>query len=175
MGFQSFSSAKTLSIGAVLTALVYVMTSISVRMPPPLGAWHIGDVASFMAGILFGPLIGAFASGVGAALFDVWNPLWGSSFIIWAFPTFFIRGLMGYLLGRYRRLFSGSVLASDLAAMALSHVWKNFGYFLYDYYLFGAAAYFDLATFFLLSAVDIAVATPLLRAIRGAIGREYVM
>jgi len=158
-----------------MTAFVYVMTSISVRMPPPLGFWHIGDVASFIAGILFGPVVGAFACGVGPTLFDVWNPLWGSSGIIWAPPTLVIRGVMGFILGRYRRIFGGSTIKSDLAVMVVAHLWKNFGYFLYDYYLFGAVAYLDLVTFFLLTAVDIVVSIPLLNAIRRAMGNDYIM
>ncbi|MFQ6053132.1 MAG: ECF transporter S component [Candidatus Bathyarchaeia archaeon] len=168
-------NSKVIASAAAMTALVYVMTSVSIRMPPPLGVWHIGDVGSFVAGILFGPLVGAFACGIGATMFYVWNPLWGSSFIIWAPPTLIIRSVMGYLLGRFRRMVPSSVVASDLAVMVLSHLWKNLGYFLYDYYLFGAVAFLDLTTFFLLTAVDIAVTIPLLGALRKALGREYLM
>lgn len=168
-------SSRVIASAALMAALVYVMTSISIRMPPPLGVWHIGDVASFVAGILFGPVVGAFACGVGATLFDVWNPLWGSSFITWAPATLVIRSVMGLLLGRYRRLIKRNTVLSDLAVMIAAHLWKNLAYFLYDYYLFGAVAYLDLATFFLLTAVDIAVTIPLLGAIRKALGREYIM
>lgn len=172
---EKIIESRVVASAAVMTALVYVMTSVSVRMPPPLGFWHIGDVASFIAGILFGPVVGAFACGVGATIFDVWNPLWGSSGIIWAPPTLVIRGVMGFILGRYRRTFGGSIIKSDLTVMVVAHLWKNFGYFLYDYYLFGAVAYLDLVTFFLLTAVDIVVSIPLLNAIRRAVGKDYVM
>ena len=168
-------SSRVIASAALMAALVYVMTSISLRMPPPLGVWHIGDVASFIAGILFGPIVGAFACGVGATLFDVWNPLWGSGFIIWAPSTIVIRSVMGFLLGRYRRLVQNNIVLSDLAVMIIAHLWKNIGYFVYDYYLFGAVAYLDLVTFFLLTVVNIVVSIPLLGAIRKALGREYVM
>jgi uncharacterized membrane protein len=167
-------NAKMVAYTAVMTALVYVTTSISLKMPPPLGAWHLGDVGSFAAGILFGPVVGAFSCGVGTMLFDVWNPFWGSAFISWAPATLVIRGLMGYGLGRYRRIFGESTFYSDVAVMALSQVWKNLSYFAYDYSLRGAAAWLDIVTFFPLSAVSILVALPLLRALRNAFNAEYL-
>jgi len=167
-------SAKTVAYTAVMTALVYVTTSISLKMPPPLGAWHLGDVGSFVSGILFGPVVGAFSCGVGAMFFDVWNPFWGSAFISWAPATLVIRGLMGYGLGRYRRIFGENTLYSDLAIMALSQVWKNLAYFAYDYSLRGAAAWLDIVTFFPLSAVSILVAIPILKALRNAFNTVYI-
>ena len=162
------------SIG-IMTALVYVMTSISIPMPKPLGVWHIGDIASFIAAILCGPYVGAFACGVGAALFDVWNPLWGSSFIIWAPATIIIRGFMGFLLGKLRRAIPAKPRASELLAMVVAAVEKNIGYFIYDYYLFGSLAYLDLVTFFPLSVIDIAVTIPLLLSIRKVLKIEYIL
>jgi len=166
---------KVVASSALMTALVYVMTSISVRMPPPLGFWHIGDIASFVAGIMFGPIVGAFACGVGASLFDVWSPLWGSSGIIWAPATLVIRGSMGYIMGRMRNTYPKNRLVSDVVVMIICATWKNIGYFLYDYYLFGAVAYLDLSTFFLLSVVDIAIAVPLIIALRRGLGQEKIM
>lgn len=168
-------NTRIIASAAMMTALVYVMTSISVPMPPPLGVWHIGDLASFISGILFGPVVGAFSCGVGPTLFDVWNPLWGSSFIIWAPATLVIRSVMGFLLGRLRRIYSGNLIVSDVLTMIIAHIWKNFGYFAYDYYLFGAAAFLDLSTFFMFTAVDIIVAVPLITAIRRALGRDYII
>jgi len=169
------SRTKIVALTSVMTALVYVMTSISVRMPAPMGVWHIGDVASFISGILFGPMVGAFACGIGATLFDVWNPLGGSAYITWAPATIVIRGIMGYLLGRYRKISKSSVLISDITIMAIAHVWKNLAYFAYDYYLFGPAAWLDIYTFFPLSAVSIAVTIPLLQGLRRVLNVEYVM
>ncbi len=159
---------------AVTTALVYVTTCIAVPMPRPLGVWHLGDVGSFIAAVLFGPRIGAFACGVGAMLFDVWNPLYQSSFIQWAPATLVIRGVMGYIVGRLRRMIPGRPRLSEVLAMALSHVWKNLAYFSYDYALFGPVAYLDLVTFFPLSVIDIAAAALALSALRRYLRREYI-
>ena len=167
-------TARAVSLTGIMTALVYVMTSISVPMLPPLGVWHLGDVASFIAAILCGPYIGAFACGVGAFLFDVWNPLWGSKFIIWAPATIVIRSLMGFILGTTRKIIEDNRKVSELLAMIIAAVEKNFGYFFYDFALFGAVAYMDLITFFPLSAIDIIITIPILLAIRTALKIEYL-
>ncbi|MCS7385302.1 MAG: ECF transporter S component [archaeon GB-1867-005] len=172
---MSTSGAKVIAYTAAMTALVYVMTCIAVPMPKPLGVWHLGDVASFIAAIMFGPKIGAFACGVGAALFDVWNPMYQSAFIQWAPATIVIRGIMGFILGKMRRIISNKPRTSELLAMIISHIWKNTAYFLYDYWLLGPVAYLDLITFFPLSAVDIIVTIPLMAAIRKAMRVEYVV
>jgi len=144
-------------------------------MPKPLGVWHIGDIASFIVAILFGPLIGAFACGVGPMLFDIWNPLWGSSFIIWAPATLIIRGFMGFLLGKMRKIIPGKPRYSEIISMVVASIQKNICYFLYDYMLFGAVAYLDLITFFPLSALDIIIVIPLLALIRKILKVEYVI
>ena len=103
--YSSLSRAKALTYTSLMTALVYTMTCIAIPMPKPLGVWHLGDIASFISAIMFGPKIGAFSCGVGAMLFDTWNPLYQSSFIVWAPATLFIRGIMGFIIGKLRRIF----------------------------------------------------------------------
>lgn len=169
------STPMMVASAGVMTAFVYAMTSISVPMPKPLGVWHIGDIASFIVAIFYGPLVGAFACGVGAMLFDVWNPLWGSSFIMWAPVTVIVRGFMGFLLGKLRRVISARPRTSELLAMVVAAVEKNIGYFIYDYALLGSVAYLDLITFFPLSALDIVVTLPLLLSLRKALKIEYVL
>ncbi len=159
----------------IMTAFVYAMTSISVPMPKPLGVWHIGDVASFIVAIFYGPFVGAFACGVGPMMFDIWNPLWGSSFIMWAPATLIIRGFMGFLLGKLRRVMPAKPRTSELIAMVVAAVEKNIAYFIYDYALLGSVAYLDLVTFFPLSALDIAITFPLLISLRKALKIEYVI
>jgi len=169
------SKVKITALTAVMTAFVYAMTSISIPMPPPLGVWHIGDIASFTAAILCGPVVGAFACGVGAVLFDVWNPLWGSAFITWWPATIVIRSFMGFLLGKLRDMIKNRPIASEVIAMIVAAVEKNLGYFIYDYLLYGPIAYMDLVTFFPLSALDIIVTVPLLASIRKALKIRYVI
>lgn len=167
--------SRRMSFLGIATALVYVATSISTPMPKPLGVWHMGDIASFIIAILFGPFIGALACGVGAMLFDIWNPLWGSSYIMWAPATLVIRGIMGFLAGKMRRIMPKKPRFSELVAMAVASTQKNLCYFLYDYTLFGPAAILDLVTFFPKSAITIAVVIPLLSSIRRILRVEYII
>lgn len=169
------STSMAIASAGIMAAFVYAMTSISVPMPKPLGVWHIGDIASFIVAIFYGPLVGAFACGVGAMIFDIWNPLWGSIFIGWALATVIIRGLMGFLLGRLRRIIPAKPRTSELIAMVVAAVEKNIGYFIYDYALLGSMAYLDLITFFPLSALDIAITLSLLLSLRKALKIEYVI
>lgn len=175
MSNLSSSHGKVVAYTAAMTALVCIMTCIAVPMPKPLGVWHMGDVASFVSAIMFGPKIGAFACGVGAALFDIWNPMYQGAFIQWAPATVIIRGVMGFIIGKMRRTLPNNPRLSEIIAMIVSHIWKNTAYFLYDYWLFGPVAYLDLITFFPLSIVDILVIIPLLAALRRALRVEYVM
>ncbi|RLE53192.1 MAG: hypothetical protein DRJ30_07100 [Candidatus Methanomethylicota archaeon] len=167
--------SRRIAYTGMLTALVYVMTCIAIPMPKPLGVWHLGDVASFAAAILFGPSIGAFACGVGAAFFDIWNPLYQGAFIQWAPATIVIRSIMGYMIGYLRNRITGNPRISEIAAMIISHIWKNLAYFLYDYMLLGPVAYLDIVTFFPLSAIDIIVSIPLIAAIRKSLNLEYIV
>lgn len=169
------STSKAIASAGIMAAFVYAMTSISVPMPKPLGVWHIGDIASFIVAILYGPFVGAFACGVGAMIFDIWNPLGGSSYITWAPATIIIRGFMGFLLGKLRRVMPAKPRTSELVAIVVASVEKNIGYFIYDYALFGSVAYLDLITFFALSALSIAITLPLLISLRKALRIEYVI
>jgi len=169
------STSMMIASAGIMAAFVYAMTSISIPMPKPLGVWHIGGIASFIVAIFYGPFVGAFACGVGAMIFDIWNPLWGSSYITYAPATLVIRGLMGFLLGKLRRTIPAKSRTSELIAMVIASVEKNFGYFIFDYALFGSVAYMDLITFFPLSALDIAITIPLLISLRKALKIEYVI
>ena len=134
----------------------------------------MGNLISFLSAILCGPVIGAFVCAVGAGLFDVWNPLWGSRFIIYAPATLVIRGSMGYLVGKiaYRR--ESQSLAIPVALLA-GHVWKNAGYFLYDYYLYGAAAFLDLTGLTVKSVFEIVLTFLLIQGVRRGLGRNYIV
>ncbi|UCC28655.1 MAG: ECF transporter S component, partial [Candidatus Bathyarchaeota archaeon] len=60
-----------LSIGAVFTSLVFIATVIfSIYVPLTQGFFNIGESMVYATALLFGPLVGGFAGGVGAALAD---------------------------------------------------------------------------------------------------------
>jgi len=71
MPIKERSKTKVAALTALMKAFVYVMASISIPMPPPLGVWHIVDIVFFTKAIICGPVVRAFAWGVGVALFDI--------------------------------------------------------------------------------------------------------
>ena len=61
-----------LAVAAVFTALVCVATMVfSVYVPATRGFFNIGESMVFLSALLFGPIIGTFAGGVGSALSDI--------------------------------------------------------------------------------------------------------
>ncbi len=65
-------SSVNLAVTAVFTALVCVVTMIfSINVPATKGFFNIGESMVFLAALLFGPFVGAFAGGVGSMLADL--------------------------------------------------------------------------------------------------------
>lgn len=168
-------TSKEAAFISVMAALIYVATSIAIPMPRPLGIWHFGDIMTFITGILFGPIVALFASAIGPTLFDIWNPVHGSAYVVYAPATLIIRGSMGWILGTLRAVFKGKRQISEIVAMVVAVTVKNFGYFFYDYYLYGPVAYLDLITFFPMDALYILVTIPLLKTLRRLINRDYII
>lgn len=68
----SASTSIGLALTAVSTSLVCVATiAFSFYVPQTRGFFNIGETMVFTTAILFGPLIGAFAGGVGSMLADI--------------------------------------------------------------------------------------------------------
>lgn len=174
-GFCMNVGTREVAYGAVMAALIYVGTSIAIPMPRPLGIWHFGDIITFIVCILFGPVVGGLSSAIGATLFDLWNPLYGSQYVYYAPATLVIRGCMGVLLGSTRALVKKNRRLWEVVVMAVAVTEKNLGYFAYDLGLFGlGAALFDL-TFFPMDAIFIIVTLPILAALRNRLGRTYII
>lgn len=55
-----------LAIGAVFAALVCVATlALTLGIPATGGYFNIGEIVIYVAALLFGPIVGALAGGVG--------------------------------------------------------------------------------------------------------------
>lgn len=66
------SKTMQLSMTGVFTALVFVATTVfSVYVPQTRGFFNIGEIMVFTTALLLGPIIGAFAGGVGSMLADI--------------------------------------------------------------------------------------------------------
>lgn len=61
-----------LAVAAVFAALVCVATLVfTISVPATSGYFNIGETLIYVAALLFGPYVGAFAGGVGAAIADM--------------------------------------------------------------------------------------------------------
>ena len=117
------------SVG-MMAALVFVGNYLQFKIPVAIGdvtRVHLGNSMCLLAGLLFGPLAGGFASGIGAALYDLLDPVYITS----APFTFAFKFAMGFLAGwvargalaregksRLSRLIAGA-LAGQLAYIVL--------------------------------------------------------
>lgn len=83
-------STKDLSIGAVFTALVFVVTR-SIQIPIPLGYLNIGNTIILMGCLMLPTDLGVFAGSVGSALADL------TSFPVYTVPTLIIKAVFPLL------------------------------------------------------------------------------
>jgi uncharacterized membrane protein len=94
---QRASASKTvrLAITAVSTSLICVATMIfSIYVPATRGFFNVGETMIYVAALLFGPLTGAFAGGVGSALADILLNYW-----YYAPATLVIKAAEGAVVG----------------------------------------------------------------------------
>lgn len=96
-----------LGIASVFTALVCVATmSFTIYVPSTKGFFNIGETMVYIAALLFGPFVGAFAGGVGSMFADIFL-----GYYYYAPATLVIKALEGGLVGfltRKKYLFSKS-------------------------------------------------------------------
>lgn len=85
------------SVG-LMAALVFAGNYMQFKIPVSIGditRVHLGNSMCLLAGLLFGPMAGGLASGIGAGLFDLFDPI----YIISAPYTFCAKFAMGFLAG----------------------------------------------------------------------------
>lgn len=87
-------STKKITRIAMLAALACVFT-VFPKVPFGAGYVHFGDCIIYVAAILLGPVAGAAVGAVGHSLADFL-----SGFPIFCIPTFIIKGIMGFVIGK---------------------------------------------------------------------------
>jgi uncharacterized membrane protein len=92
-------SPSELAATAVFTALVCIVTIIfSIYVPATEGFFNIGESMVFLSALLFGPLVGAFAGGVGSMLADLFL-----GFPYYAPATLVIKACEGGIVGLLKK------------------------------------------------------------------------
>ena len=82
----------------LMSALVYVGNFMSIPLSNETRV-HLGNSMCLLAGLLFGGVNGGLSSGIGGALYDLFNPLYTLS----APYTFFSKFSMGWAAGKLNR------------------------------------------------------------------------
>jgi len=123
LGLGGGFNARMIAITGVMLAVTFVMTrSITISIGPG-GFVHMGDIAIFVTAILFGPIVGLVAGGLGTALAD-----FSLGYGAWAPGTLAIHGLQGFAAGLIawradiRRMVIAAVVGGAILVV---------GYFLY--------------------------------------------
>lgn len=91
---QQRVSVKTLALIGVLSAMVLVLSMVSI----PIGSFtrlHFGNIMCLLGGMLFGPWVGGLSAGIGSMLYDFTDPRFISEFWI----TFIMKFAMGFVAG----------------------------------------------------------------------------
>lgn len=162
---------RHLVLTGLLAALACVATMVLVVPSPTGGYMNLGDAVVLLGAYLLGPVYGALAGGLGAALADL---LLGASVYVPA--TLVIKAVMGLTAGLlYRRLRErgGAFLLCGLAGELPMAV----GYWLYDGLLLGslAGAAAGIPSNLVQAAFGVAASALLAAALRrsGAVRRQF--
>lgn len=115
---------KKIVLNGLMTALVCIATMvIQVPTPGTNGYVNVGDAVIFITSILFGPLAGMLAGGVGSTLADLL-----SGYPHWALFTLIIKGLEGYLVGIIVN--KSNTISRNIFSISIGIVVMVIGYFL---------------------------------------------
>jgi len=98
---QQFLHSKPIkfALSAIFTSLVFVATVVfSSYVPQTTGFFNIGETMVYVTAILFGPLVGAFAGGIGSMFADLFL-----GYPHFALATLIIKGCEGGVVGLLSR------------------------------------------------------------------------
>ena len=126
------NKTKLIVLNGLMIAFVCVATMV-IQIPVPMteGYVNIGDSIIFVTSIVFGPIPGMVAGGIGSALSDI---LTGYSH--WAIFTLIIKGLEGYIVGFIVR--KNTNLVKNIIATLLGVIVMVCGYLLAGGFLQGS-------------------------------------
>ncbi len=129
---QKSIDIRRMTLVALMSALIFVMTAIP-RIPTPIGGYvHLGDVIITFSALAFGPWIGAIAGGLGTALADLYM-----GYAQFAVISLVVHGLQGLAIGLIVRRREGAVTLT-LAILAGAAIVVG-GYFVAEIFLYGMA------------------------------------
>lgn len=123
---------KKFTQSALFTALAAVLTMFP-HFITPTGYVHFGDSIIYIAAALLGPISGTLVGAVGHSLADII-----SGYPIYALPTFIIKGIMGFVIGKilYNKRDTKHILLAGFVALFIVTI----GYFVAEIPMYGLEA-----------------------------------
>jgi uncharacterized membrane protein len=156
LGYFPPTNPLIISLIGIFGALTCVITLfLDIPIPATKGFLNIGDAAVMLTGLLFGPIIGGIAGGVGSSLADI---ILG--YPIYAPATLIIKGLEGFVVGVIAdpKKVHERISYRDIIAVASGGLLMVIGYFSYESMLYGpATALVEVPMNFIQYAAGIAI------------------
>jgi uncharacterized membrane protein len=164
-GYNHSAVFKIIAI-AIFAALVFVVTSQIPPIPITSGYFNIGETTIYIAALIFGPLVGAMAGGIGSALSDAFL-----GFGLFAPGTFFIKGAEGLIVGflniTLRKRISNLTVCATISVV-VGGLEMVAGYFLYEQFVIGypfAVALAEVPFNIVQMLIGLIVAVPVMHAV----------
>lgn len=132
MSEESMFTTRQLAAMAIMGALTTVVTMFFIPFAPTGGFFNLGDAMVVSTALIFGPIVGAIAGGIGSALADVLL-LYGS----FAPYTLVIKGLEGFLVGYIGNPTNNPTRAKMVAAWLVGGVTIVAGYWFAEAFVMG--------------------------------------
>ena len=134
LGYLLPFNSLALSMIGIFGAFTCVVTMvIAFPIPATSGFINIGDAVVMITGLLFGPIIGGIAGGIGSSLADLFL-----GYVYYAPATLVIKGLEGFLVGLIanpKKTYKWNY--RDFIAVIVGGFTMVIGYFLFEVIIFG--------------------------------------
>lgn len=143
MGANFKLSTKELAATAVMAALATIATMMfAFPIPATSGYFNFGDAIVMTTALVFGPVIGALAGGLGSGLADLLGGWYN-----WVIFTAIIKGAEGYVAGVIAGDPQTRTPARAVVAWFAGALVMVFGYFIVQVFMYGFGAALSEAPF----------------------------
>jgi uncharacterized membrane protein len=165
---KTWKPALTIAASAVFASLVFVATYLfAIYIPTTGGYFNLGETIIYIAALIFGPLSGSLAGGVGAMIADIML-----GYAPFAPGTLTIKGFEGLIVGFLYMKLQKYTTNRDLSAtiaIAVGGLEMVAGYFLYEQIVLGypfAAALVEVPANIVQMTIGLIIAVPVVHAIQ---------
>ncbi len=160
---NTFGAATTIAAGAIFAALVATVTYLlPIPIPATEGYFNFGEPIIYVAALVLGPYVGAFAGG-GAAIADLLVPLGA----VYAPATLVIKAVEGFTVGFLNNKLKKKInlTISAIISILLGGLIMVAGYFSYQVLVLGfpiAAALVELPFNVAQMLIGLVIAVPIM-------------